>query len=124
MARPVEASIGKYALVRQLGAGGMGVVWAAHDPDLDREVALKLLRHTGGDSDLRKRLLREARAMARLKHPNVLTVYEVGSEGDRDFIAMELIDGGSLDAWLTGTPPRKDVIAALLSAGAGVAAAH
>jgi predicted Ser/Thr protein kinase len=118
------ATVGKYVLVRELGSGGMGVVWAARDPDLDREVALKLLRRADADPDLRKRLLREARAMARLKHPNVLTVYEVGSEGDRDFIAIELIDGSSLDTWLAGTPPRKQVIAALLAAGAGLEAAH
>jgi predicted Ser/Thr protein kinase len=115
--------LGKYRLLRLLGRGGMGVVWAAHDPDLDREVALKLL-HRGGDEAARARLQREARAMAKLKHPNVLVVYEVGSAGARDFIAMELVDGSSLDRWLEGKPSRREIVAALLAAGRGLAAAH
>ena len=116
--------IGKYKLGRLLGEGGMGQVWAAHDPDLDRDVALKLLRAEKAAPQLRTRLLREARAMARLKHPNVLTVYEVGSEGDRDYIAMELVDGMNLDQWLATTPAKSDVWHALLAAGRGLAAAH
>jgi len=118
------AQLGKYKLARLLGEGGMGQVWAAHDPDLDRDVALKLLRAENAAPQLRTRLLREARAMARLKHPNVLTVYEVGSEGDRDYIAMELVDGLNLDQWLATTPPKQDVWHALLAAGRGLAAAH
>ncbi len=115
--------LGKYKLLRMIGSGGMGNVWAAHDPDLDREIAIKLLRGGGGEQ-MRTRLLREARAMARLKHPNVLTVYEVGTVGDRDYIAMELVDGQSLDAWLDKKPPEHDVWDALLGAGKGLAAAH
>jgi hypothetical protein len=118
------AQIGKYRLGRLLGAGGMGQVWAAHDPDLDRDVALKLLRAENAAAQLRTRLLREARAMARLKHPNVLTVYEVGSVGDRDYIAMELVDGMNLDQWLATSPPKTDVWSALVAAGHGLAAAH
>jgi serine/threonine protein kinase len=118
------ASIGKYRLDRQLGAGGMGVVWAAFDPDLERAVAIKVLRAVDAVATLRTRLLREARAMARLKHPNVLTVYEVGTDRNRDYIAMELIDGGDLDAWLASKPPRAQILAALLAAGRGLAAAH
>jgi serine/threonine protein kinase len=117
-------SIGKYRLDRVLGAGGMGVVWAAYDPDLERPVAIKLLRSVDSAATLRTRLLREARAMARLKHPNVLTVYEVGTDRNRDYIAMELIDGADLDAWLRGKPPRAEIVAALLAAGRGLAAAH
>ena len=116
--------IGKYRLDRVIGAGGMGIVWAAFDPDLERSVAIKLLRADGGEATLRSRLLREARAMARLKHPNVLTVYEVGTDQNRDYIAMELVDGESLDLWLAGRPPREQVMAALLAAGLGLAAAH
>jgi serine/threonine protein kinase len=115
--------LGKYKLLRMIGSGGMGNVWAAHDPDLDREIAIKLLRGGGGDQ-MRTRLLREARAMARLKHPNVLTVYEVGTVGDRDYIAMELVDGQSLDAWLDARPADHEVWDALLGAGKGLAAAH
>jgi serine/threonine protein kinase len=117
--------IGKYRLDRVIGAGGMGIVWAAFDPDLERAVALKLLLGGGGgETTLRSRLLREARAMARLKHPNVLTVYDVGTDHNRDYIAMELVDGDSLDVWLATKPPREQVIAALLAAGQGLAAAH
>jgi serine/threonine protein kinase/tetratricopeptide (TPR) repeat protein len=118
------AQIGKYKLGRVLGSGGMGVVWSAHDPDLERDVAIKVLRRADAGPTLRARLLREARAMARLKHPNVLTVYEVGSDGDRDYIAMELVEGASMDAWLATTPPGEDVWRAMLAAGRGLAAAH
>ena len=118
------ASVGKYRLDRVLGAGGMGVVWAAFDPDLERPVAIKVLRSLDSGDTLRTRLLREARAMARLKHPNVLTVYEVGTDRNRDYIAMELIDGADLDGWLASKPSRPDIVAALLAAGRGLAAAH
>ena len=116
--------IGGYSLEEVLGEGGMGVVWSAHDPNLDRRLAIKVLKRTDAAPSLRKRLLREARAMARLKHPNVLTVYEVGTEGDRDFIAMELVEGGTLDEWLDRQPPRDEVMKAVLAAGRGLAAAH
>ena len=118
------AQLGKYKLDRVLGAGGMGVVWQAHDPDLDRAVAIKVLRGVDAGPMLRARLLREARAMARLKHPNVLTVYEVGTDGDRDYIAIELVEGTNLDAWLAVKPPQPEVIEAILAAGRGLAAAH
>ena len=118
------AALGKYTLERVLGAGGMGVVWAARDPDLERTVAIKFLHHASASPEQRQRLLREARAMARLKHPNVLTVYEVDSDGDRDYIAMELVEGTSMDLWLTAKPPVAEVWAALLAAGRGLAAAH
>jgi serine/threonine protein kinase len=117
-------TIGKYRLDRVIGAGGMGIVWAAFDPDLERAVAIKLLRAGQAEATLRTRLLREARAMARLKHPNVLTVYEVGTDQGRDYIAMELVDGESLDLWLARRPPREQVMAALFASGEGLAAAH
>ena len=116
--------LGKYRLVRVLGEGGMGVVWAAHDPDLERAIAIKVLRYAQASQDLRQRLLREARAMAKLKHPNVLTVYEVGTVGDRDYIAMELVDGMTLDGWLALGPTEEERWAAVLAAGRGLAAAH
>ena len=117
-------TIGGFELISVLGEGGMGVVWSAHDPNLDRVLAIKVLKRSDAAPSLRKRLLREARAMARLKHPNVLTVYEVGTEGERDFIAMEMVEGGSLDEWLERHPPPHDVMAAILAAGRGLAAAH
>jgi len=116
--------LGKYRLDRILGEGGMGVVWAAQDPDLERSVALKVLRYAQATPQLRQRLLREARAMAKLKHPNVLTVYEVGTVEDRDYIAMELVEGTSLDRWLAANPPQEEVWSAILAAGRGLAAAH
>ena len=117
-------TIGGFELISILGEGGMGVVWSAHDPNLDRVLAIKVLKRSDAAPSLRKRLLREARAMARLKHPNVLTVYEVGTEGERDFIAMEMVEGGSLDEWLERQPPRHEVMATILAAGRGLAAAH
>ena len=120
---PAGSMLGKYRLDRVIGEGGMGVVWAGYDPDLERAVAIKVLRDAG-DTTLRTRLLREARAMARLKHPNVLTVYEVGTDSNRDYIAMDLVDGGDLSKWLTTKPPRKDIFDALIGAGRGLAAAH
>src|SRR5262249_53813413 len=83
---PVGATLGRYRLERELGAGGMGVVHAAFDPDLERRVALKVLR--GAESvDARQRLLREARAMAKLSHPNVVAVHEVSTANGRDYVA-------------------------------------
>src|SRR5262249_25261728 len=105
-----KSTLGKYRLDRIIGEGGMGVVWAGYDPDLERAVAIKVLRDAG-DTTRRTRLLREARAMARPKHPNVLTVYEVGTDANRDFIAMDLVDGGDLAEWLKTKPARKDILA-------------
>jgi predicted Ser/Thr protein kinase len=121
---PVGRTLGRYKLERELGAGGMGVVHAAFDPDLERRVAIKVLRAEHGD-EASKRLLREARAMARLTHANVITVHEVGSASGRDFIAMELVDGTTLAEWLRATPRKPaEVIDAFLAAGRGLAAAH
>ena len=92
--RQPGAAIGRYVVIDRLGAGGMGVVYSAHDPDLDRRVAIKILH-----PDLQReqsRLLREARAMARLSHPNVLSIHDVGLHDDHVFIAMELVDGRTL----------------------------
>src|SRR5262245_21196926 len=84
-------AIGRYIVLGRLGSGGMGVVYSAYDPELDRKVAVKILRHT---SDLdSSRLVREARAMARLQHPNVIAVHDVGVFADGMFVAMELVEG-------------------------------
>jgi len=123
-AEPVGPSIGRYRLERELGAGGMGVVHVAFDPDLERRVALKVLRAQTG-VDAAKRLQREARAMARLNHPNVVTVHEVGTAAGRDYVAMELIDGQSLAEWLRENQHAPhEIIEAFLAAGRGLAAAH
>ncbi|MGE0551131.1 MAG: protein kinase [Kofleriaceae bacterium] len=120
--RPI--TLGRYRLEHELGSGGMGVVHAAIDLDLERRVAIKLLRSGQGDA-ARARLLREARAMARLHHPNVVTVYEVGSKDGRDYVAMELVDGGTLADWLrTSSRKPSEILDAFAAAGRGLAAAH
>jgi len=115
---------GRYVIERELGAGGMGIVYAAFDQELERKVAIKLLR-AGRSDDARRRLLREARAMARLAHPNIVSVFDVGTIEGRDYVAMELIDGTNLAEWLRAEKRApKDVLAHFLAAGAGLAAAH
>ena len=122
-AAPVK--VGRFTVQGRLGAGGMGVVYAAHDELLDREVALKLLhraRLAGGGDD---RLLREAQAMARLSHPNIVSVFEVGEHAGQLFIAMEFVRGQTLGAWLADRSRTwPDVLRVLLAAGRGLAAAH
>ena len=120
---------GRYVLLGRLGSGGMGVVHAAYDPTLDRRVALKLLRPGDGgsvDTAARGRLLREARALARLSHPNVVHVYEVGTLADQQvYIAMEYIEGQTLRAWQKeARRPFRDVLARYRAAGRGLQAAH
>ncbi len=122
--------IGRYVVIDVLGRGGMGIVYRAYDPDLDRRIALKLLRPTASAEDSgatagRDRLLREAQALAQLAHPNVVSVFDVGvAEGDV-FVAMELIDGATLRGWVEGKrPPIREVVRAFVSAGEGLAAAH
>jgi tetratricopeptide (TPR) repeat protein len=117
------ASVGRYIMLDRLGGGGMGVVYAAYDPELDRKIAIKLLRATGA-VDSRARLLREAQAMARLAHPNVIAVHDVGTVGDEVFIAMELVDGTPLSTFLGQERPMEEVLALFLQAGRGLAAAH
>ena len=114
--------IGRYVIDQPLGGGGMSVVYAAHDPELQRRVAIKLLRPDRGDGE---RLIREARALARLSHPNVVTVFDAGADRGRRFLAIELVDGGTLNAWL-GQARRTtgEIIACLLGAARGLAAAH
>ncbi|MBC7974302.1 MAG: protein kinase, partial [Myxococcales bacterium] len=127
--RPLPAdalgtSLGRYRLERELGEGGMGVVHAAFDPDLERRIALKVLRVAAPGIEAKDRLLREARAMARLSHPNVVTVHEVGTAHGRDYVAMELIQGETLADWLRSEKRRSvEIVAAFLAAGRGLAAA-
>jgi len=124
-AEPVGATLGRYRLERVLGAGAMGVVHAAFDPDLERRIALKVLPRATASREDRDRLMREARAMARLAHPNVVTVHEVGTSGGRDFVAMELIQGETLAVWLRSRKrPATVIIDAFLAAGRGLATAH
>jgi eukaryotic-like serine/threonine-protein kinase len=124
---PVEpVQVGRFLLLERLGHGGMGVVYSAYDPKLDRRVALKLL-HGRADQDARghTRLVAEARALARLSHPNVVPVHDVGVIADKVFLVMELVAGQTLRAWARQTPRSwRDVLDAYLQAGRGLAAAH
>ena len=118
--------VGRFTLTRRLGSGAMGDVWAAHDPVLEREVALKLMRPHPELSGERAtaRMQREAQAMARLNHPNVVAVYDFGDAGDRVFCAMELVDGVTLRAWLATRHAWREVVPVVLAIGRGLAAAH
>ncbi|QRK08439.1 tetratricopeptide repeat protein [Archangium violaceum] len=118
--------VGRYVLLRRVGEGGMGVVFAAYDPDLAREVALKLLKPGAvADAEARGRLVREAQALARLSHPNVVIVHDVGQDDDTVFLAMELVRGRTLRHWLAEAPrPWREVLSRFLLAGQGLAAAH
>src|SRR5690242_16977449 len=100
----------------------MGVVYEGWDADLQRKVAIKVLRDSGGSA--RVRLLREARAMAKLSHPNVATVFEVATHEGRDFIAIEMVDGTHLAEWLRAGRSREEILRAFVAAGRGLAAAH
>jgi eukaryotic-like serine/threonine-protein kinase len=125
---PDDTRIGRYRIVGLLGSGGLGNVYRAHDPALARDIALKVL-HQRFDADERetvrhRRLLQEGQALAQLSHPNVVTVYDVGTRGDLVFIAMQLVHGQSLDAWLDAGPSRGDRLRVLIAAGRGLAAAH
>ncbi len=136
-ARPVLLS--RYVLLERIGAGGLGVVFAAYDPSLDRRVAIKLLQARAlpvEDAEAaRERLVREAQAIARLAHPNVVAVHDVGTyeleqplEGVLPrgvFVVMELVPGDDLDAWVRARPRRwTEVLAVYLAAGRGLEAAH
>ncbi|HYO55311.1 protein kinase domain-containing protein, partial [Archangium sp.] len=120
----------RYVVLDPLGQGGMGMVYAAYDSVLDRKVALKLLPPGDPDggpemSSGRARLLREAQAMARLSHPNVVAVYDVHQHGAQVFMAMELVDGQTLLQWLRERPRGwREILTAFLAAGRGLAAAH
>jgi tetratricopeptide (TPR) repeat protein/predicted Ser/Thr protein kinase len=118
------AVIGRHVVLQRLGAGGMGVVYVAYDPELDRKVALKLLL-PGSRGDMRRlRLLREAQALARLSHPNVVGIHDVGTVGEQVWLAMEFVQGRTLRQWLA-TPRRwPEVLEVLRKAGEGLAAAH
>jgi tetratricopeptide (TPR) repeat protein len=137
-----RVAFGRYRALEPLGAGGMGTVLLGYDPDLDRRVAIKVLRpdaiaegsklieHTirldgsGQPRDLvRERLLAEGRALARLSHPNLIAVFEVGEVDDQVFLVMEHVEGGTLEEWCAGRGVR-EVVRAYLQAGRGLAAAH
>lgn len=119
--------VGRYVIAEIIGRGGMGMVYAAHDPELDRKVALKVvLPYAGVDkATVQTRLVREARALARLSHPHVVSIHDVGTFGSRVWLAMELVIGKTLRAWSAERPRRwSETLGVLLDAARGIVAAH
>lgn len=114
----------RYVLIDQLGEGGMGTVWAAHDKVLDRTVALKVLHDRFLGAEDQARLEAEARAMARLSHRNVIAVYDVAAHDGRTYVTMELVRGIHLGHWLEQPRTWREIVAVFRAAGSGLAAAH
>ncbi|HEY0137055.1 MAG TPA: serine/threonine-protein kinase, partial [Nannocystis sp.] len=124
---PEPLRLGRFVVLERLGEGGMGVVFSGYDPTLDRKVAIKVLRSQPGELGDRQRLrtMREAQALARLSHANVIAVFEVGELDGAVFIVMEFIRGVTLKDWLASTPRAPaEVLAVLVAAGRGLVAAH
>ncbi|MDC0713501.1 serine/threonine-protein kinase [Stigmatella sp. ncwal1] len=127
---PVEAlapgsTLSRYVVLERIGQGAMGVVYAARDPELDRRVALKVLRPDGRQvEELRRRLLREAQALARLSDPHVIAVHDVGTCGEGVFLTMDLVEGATLAEWLRQPRSWREVLRVFRDAGRGLAAAH
>ena len=117
-------TIGRFDLLEFLGEGGMGSVYLAYDRRLDRRLAVKFLRATDGDERAQARLLREAQALARLSHPNIVAVHEVWEEERRIYVAMEYVEGESLSAWQAEERTWQVLLEAYCQAGEGLAAAH
>ncbi|MFY0534756.1 serine/threonine-protein kinase [Nannocystis pusilla] len=124
--RSQPVTIGRFTVLRQLGQGGMGVVYACYDDKLDRKVAVKVLHAeiVRAQKNAEARLLREAQAMARLSHANIVAVHDVGQTKGTVYLAMEFVDGADLDAWLKTRRPWQAIVAAFVQAGRGLAAAH
>jgi len=116
-------SVGRYVILDRLGVGGMGIVYRAYDPDLDRAVALKLVRAVTKETTAR--MIREAQALAKVSHPNIVQVFDVGTFGETVFIALELVEGRTLWHWWKETNPTWRVLLPhLIEAARGLAAAH
>jgi serine/threonine protein kinase/formylglycine-generating enzyme required for sulfatase activity len=125
---PRGTSVGRFLVLETLGAGAMGVAYAAYDPELDRKIALKFLRQTvNGDAQQARqaRLVREAQAIAKLAHPNVVGIFDVGVHEQQVFLAMEYLGGGTLRQWLAAEKRSwREIVAMYVAAGRGLAAAH
>jgi len=123
----LPSRVGRYVVLEQIGAGGMGIVCSGYDPRLQRTVAVKLLRPSLHDPEAASRLLREARALACLSHPNVVAVFECGALDDREgtYLVMEMVEGETLRRWCTREPRSpEEIVAAYLQAARGLSAAH
>ena len=123
---PAGSRVGRYQILDRVGRGGMGEVYAAYHPDLDRRIALKVVHESGvAAADRQARLLREARAIARLSHPNVVAVYDAGTVADRVYFAMEFVEGMTIDRWLAAAGRSwREILRVFIAAGRGLEAAH
>ncbi|HVE84768.1 MAG TPA: serine/threonine-protein kinase, partial [Myxococcales bacterium] len=122
-----NTKVGRYVVLEKLGQGGLGVVYAAYDPHLDRRVSLKLILAAGGKDaeESQARLQREAQALARLSHPNVVAIHDLGAWDGQVYLVMDLVRGKTLRQWLQEQPrPWREIVRVFLDAGAGLAAAH
>ncbi|MEM6991076.1 MAG: protein kinase [Myxococcota bacterium] len=118
------AMLGRYCVLAEVGRGAMGIVYAAYDPKLDRKVAIKLLRERPGGAALSE-MIGEAQTLARMNHPNVVQVYDVGEHGESVFMAMEFVVGRSVREWTASEPRSADEIVDVFARAAeGLAAAH
>lgn len=127
LARPVD--VGRYTITRCLGRGGMGAIFLAHDNELEREVALKVL--TAVEPVAFERFRREAQAVARIDHPNVVRIHEIGADAEVPFLVIEYVNGGSVAEWFRGwpqnqpwPPPWHTSLPKIRDAAAGLGAAH
>src|SRR6059036_1305543 len=122
----IGETLGRYCIFEQIGAGGMGVVYRAHDQRLDRDVALKVLpAGTLANESARQQFRREALALAKLNHPNVAIVYEFDTQEGLDFLVMELISGVTLDAKLAGRRlPERQILRLGVQLASALHAAH
>jgi serine/threonine protein kinase len=118
---PLRATLGRYQLLEVVGRGGMGVVCGAWDPELERRVAIKLMGRTSRAA--RERMLREGQVLARLSHPNIVPVFDVGEVGDQVYLVMEWVRGTTLRA-LAGEASPRALLDAYRQGGRGLAAAH
>lgn len=118
-------AIGRYVVEAYLGGGGMGHVYRARDATLDRLIAIKVVRPSLADARAQQRLLDEARAMARIRHPAVVPVFDVGEFEGGIYVAMQFLTGGTLHAWIHAGPrPWRDVVAKFIPIGRGLSTAH
>ncbi len=115
--------IGRYRVIARLGEGASGVVWSAIDPELDRRVAIKLL-HARASGDEGDALVREAKALARLSHPNVVPVYDAGEHDGQVFVTLELVEGRTMRQWLATQPQWREIVEVFAQAAHGLHAAH
>nr|MCH9687840.1 serine/threonine protein kinase [Deltaproteobacteria bacterium] len=116
--------LGRYVVLDEIGRGGMGLVWTVYDPKLDRKVALKLLKGPMRAGRRQARFIREAQALAKLTHPNIITVHDVDTHEGRLYMAMELVNGVTLRKWLETPRQWREIVEVFVEAGKGLAAAH